>query len=102
VGLADAGAVRQDQVALEGGGVGGGDLDAGELAEAGVDAVDGGVARDGGGDAGRGGLDRGAGARSSATGPVPRQMVSSWARVVAPGVRVTVMAGLRRCGTAAG
>jgi hypothetical protein len=52
-GSADAAAMRQDEVALQGGGVGGVDLDRGQLAEAGVDAIDRLVAGGDGGDAGR-------------------------------------------------
>src|SRR5690606_3897502 len=51
-GRADAAAMRQDQVALEGRGVGGVDLDRRQLSEAGVDAVDRLVAGRDGGDAG--------------------------------------------------
>ena len=57
-GLADAGCVRQDEVALQGGEIDGRDAHAGELAEAGRDPVDGLAFRDDGGDRLRGCLDR--------------------------------------------
>ena len=56
-GVADAAAMRQDQVALQGGGVFGGDPQAGEFAKPGVDAVNRRVPGGGGFDRGAGGLD---------------------------------------------
>ena len=50
--LADAAAMREDQIALQGGDIGGVDLDARQFAEAGIDAVDRRVAGGDLGDAG--------------------------------------------------
>jgi len=67
-GRADAGGVGEDEVALELRRGLGRDADLGELAEAGVDAVDGGLAAGGGGD------DLGAGGdRRTAGGIEPRR-----------------------------
>ena len=59
--VTDTAAMRQDQVALQGGGVFGGDAQAGEFAEAGVDAVNRNVACGGGGDGGGGAFNAGFG-----------------------------------------
>ncbi|MEY9166480.1 hypothetical protein ABIE78_004599 [Sinorhizobium fredii] len=76
--LTDAAAMREDEIALQGRHVGTVDLDGGEFAEAGIDAVDGGAARDDLGNAPSGVLDaaiEGAIEVGRLAGPVDRLQV---------------------------